>query len=43
MPRPPPSVRLFEYPVLIGAELTAGGHPVLAGVTEPGLCRVLRG
>lgn len=31
----PPGVRLFEDAVLVGAELAAGGHSVLAGVTEP--------
>ena len=40
---PPPGVRLFEDPVLIGAELTAGRDAVLAGVAEPRLGGVLRG
>lgn len=39
----PPSVSLFEDPVLIGAELTAGRDSVLAGITEPRFRGVLRG
>lgn len=39
---PPPGISLFEDPVLIGAELTAGRDAVLAGVAEPGLGGVLR-
>lgn len=39
----PAGVCLLEDAVLVGAQLTAGGHAVLAGVAEPGLGGVLRG